>query len=284
MIKKLLKKQKKIRRMNKKLKRIHIDNMPLFEQVEIETINRCNGECAFCPVNKNQPQREYARMTDELFAKIIDELSEINYKGQLCLSSNNEPFLDKRIIDFAKMAREKVPNAEIYMWTNGTIANYKMIEEIIDYLSYIYIDAYSVDNSLSDNIQEIFDYFNAKNDGSVKIYEKTHIPSETKISIFKRDQQEVLSSRGGQAPNKTEVPKISKIKCSRFFEKVIIRPDGKLSLCCCDALGKYTMGDVSDKTLLEIWNHSEEYKRLRTEMKKHGRKNIDLCRKCDFAT
>lgn len=27
-------------------------DVPLFEYVEIETINRCNGVCSFCPVNK----------------------------------------------------------------------------------------------------------------------------------------------------------------------------------------------------------------------------------------
>ena len=36
-------------------------------KIEIETLNRCNNICPFCPVNVNQPQREYAKMPNELF-------------------------------------------------------------------------------------------------------------------------------------------------------------------------------------------------------------------------
>ena len=52
---------------------------PLFNNIEIETVNRCNGTCSFCPVNKNQDPREYKKMPEELFKKIIKELKEINY-------------------------------------------------------------------------------------------------------------------------------------------------------------------------------------------------------------
>lgn len=42
---------------------------PLFNNIEIETVNRCNGTCSFCPVNKNQDPREYKKMPEELFKK-----------------------------------------------------------------------------------------------------------------------------------------------------------------------------------------------------------------------
>ena len=29
------------------------DVFPIFQTIEIETINRCNGKCSFCPVNRN---------------------------------------------------------------------------------------------------------------------------------------------------------------------------------------------------------------------------------------
>lgn len=36
-------------------------NLDFPTEIEIETINRCNGTCAFCPVNVNMPQREKSR-------------------------------------------------------------------------------------------------------------------------------------------------------------------------------------------------------------------------------
>lgn len=88
---------------------------PLFSSVEIETINACNGRCSFCPVNRALDPRTHIMMRRDLFEKIIIELQTLNYSGRIGLFSNNEPFLDKRIIDFAKYAREHLPYAYLYL-------------------------------------------------------------------------------------------------------------------------------------------------------------------------
>ena len=81
--------------------------------IEIETINRCNSTCSFCPVSRLIDPRAGARMTEETYRGIIEELCEWNYTGTLNLFSNNEPFLDKRIIEFVNIARENLPDAYI---------------------------------------------------------------------------------------------------------------------------------------------------------------------------
>ena len=65
--------------------------------ISIETINRCNSSCAFCPANKNTDKRPFAKMEEGLFHKIIGELSDLEYDGYLNLYVNNEPFMDVRI-------------------------------------------------------------------------------------------------------------------------------------------------------------------------------------------
>lgn len=107
-------------------------NRPLFKDIEIETINRCNGICGFCPVNKNEKQRPYHKMTEELFYSIIDQLAEISYNRQVALFSNNELFIDDRIICFAEYTRKKLPDAWINLYTNGTLLTeeIKRIERI----------------------------------------------------------------------------------------------------------------------------------------------------------
>ena len=99
----------------------HRDNKFVIQEIEVETVNRCNGICPFCPVNVNEPQRPYAKMSDELFKKIINELHDMDYNGTLSLYSNNEPFIDERIIDFYKYARKMIPNARLSIFTNGSL-------------------------------------------------------------------------------------------------------------------------------------------------------------------
>jgi hypothetical protein len=239
----------------------------LFNHIEIETLNRCNGLCTFCPVNINENPRPYAKMSEILFHKIIDELKTIGYSGDVSLSSNNEPFLDENIMDFIVYARAQIPNAHIYINTNATALSFDKFLNVIPYLDKLKINNYNDDFIMLPNVKEINEYC------------LNHSQLNKKVFISLRKQNQILTSRGGQAPNKMN-QKASSKKCNKPFKQLIIRPDGKVSLCCNDALGVYTMGDTNKQTLLQIWN-SEYYCSVKKEMRMNGRKNLELCKCCD---
>ena len=257
-----------------KLNREYIENAmvkgPKLQEIEIETLNRCNGKCSFCPVNVTQPQRKYAKMSEELFEKIIDELAEIKYEGKISLYSNNEPFLDERIIDFHKYAREALPHATFNLFSNGSLLNLEKFKEIIDCLDTFTIDNYNDDLEVNEGLKEVWEYLNE------------HEEYKKKVNFSMRLENEVLTSRGGQAPNKKKV-RYQRTLCLLPYRQMIIRPTGEVSLCCNDALGKMTLGDVNKNKIYEIWN-SAEYNAIRNEMMRNGRKNIELCQRCDTRT
>lgn len=99
-----------------------------------------------------------------------------------------------------------------------------------------------------------------------------------KASIHIRNKTEILSSRGGSAPNKSKGVPIKSL-CILPFSQMIIRPDGKVSLCCNDALGQYTLGDVSNNKIVDIWYGatSNEYRKKILK----GRQQIEICNVCD---
>lgn len=235
--------------------------------VEIETINRCNGKCSFCPVNMYDDSRPLCRMSEQLFTKIIDDLSAINYCGRLALFSNNEPLLDKRIVSFHEYARTKLPNCKLHLFTNGTLLSSEIFIELLKYLDELIIDNYSDELLIPDNINEIIQLC------------KNNLDWKKKTTIVLRRQNELLSTRGGEAKNRTCIPDMRGKKCALPFQQMIIRPDGKVSLCCNDPLGKVTLGDVSKQSIVDIWN-SSCYNEIRKKIKK-GRESIYQCINCD---
>ncbi|GFI15775.1 S-adenosyl-L-methionine-dependent 2-deoxy-scyllo-inosamine dehydrogenase [Lachnospiraceae bacterium] len=241
-------------------------SLPMFTSIEIEVINRCNGECPFCPVNRYADIRKLKKMDEKLFFKIINELGEMNYTGRLALHSNNEPLLDSRIIDFAKYAREKVPNAYIYMYTNGTLLTLDKFKIIISLLDKIIIDNYNDELEMHKNVQDIHNYC------------KQNKNIDRKVEIHLRKIHEVLSTRGGQSPNNNR-RKTIKMSCILPYKQMVVRPDGKISLCCNDAYGKNTMADLNRMTLKEAW-YSAQYERAR-KLLRSGRTQIRLCKYCD---
>lgn len=239
----------------------------LFNHVEIETINRCNGVCEFCPVSVPNEKRVYAKMSDRIFEKIILELADMDYSGRIALFSNNEPFLDDDIIRKHRYAREKLPNAKFHLFTNGTLLTLDKFIEIIDCLDELVIDNYNVNLELISNSKIIAEYC------------EKHSVLKEKVTIVLRNPKEILSSRGGDAPNRKNKVSYPQATCVLPFKQMIIRSDGKVSLCCNDPLGKMTLGDVQNQTLLEIWN-GDAFKMVREKLYK-GRGELAHCVYCD---
>lgn len=243
------------------------DNVPLFNFIEVETVNRCNGTCAFCPVNAKAKQREKAVMPEPLYKKIVDELARLNYCGYFAPFSNNEPLLDLRLEAFILYARKMLPNAFIYFFTNGTLLTVERFKQIIDNVDEICVDNYCKEGKLIETCRLIVE--EAKN----------NMQWAKKVHINIRNPHEIMLTRGGDAPNRSIMPSYGGFTCAYPFNQMVVRPDGKVSLCCNDALGRHTMGDLSNQSIIDVW-YGEKYKKLREAIVK-GRKYVGQCEKCD---
>lgn len=241
---------------------------PLFQTIEIETINRCNNTCSFCPVNKYSDTRDFKIMDQKLFVSVLKQLQELNYTGSIGLYSNNEPFLDERIVELARIAKEHLPNNHLYLYTNGLLLTLEKFTGIIQYLDRMYIDNYNDNLKLNTPVKIIHDYCQDN-----KVY-------LDKVRIRLRKLNDVLSTRGGQAPNRKE-EHIKPLDCSCLlpFRQMVVRPDGKVSLCCNDALGTMTLGDLTKEFIGDVW-HGKKYLEIRKKLAK-GRHDIALCHGCD---
>ena len=239
--------------------------------VNLETVNRCNSTCEFCTANIHAEKRPYMKMEDEMYYSIIDQLHDWNYKGHLTLYGNNEPWLDKRIVEFHKYAREKLPDAFIFMSTNGLLLDVDKVKSIVPYVDQLIINNYCLNMKMHDNIQVIYDYV------------KAH-PEEFKdvdILVQMRYLKEVLTNRAGSAPNKqAKKNKVVKETCLMPYTDMWIMPNGKLGICCCDNFEVTDLADLHKVSLKDGWS-SEPYKKLRQAIRS-GRQNYPFCKSCDF--
>ena len=241
--------------------------VPLFSMVEIETMNKCNGECAFCPVNKFDDPREFKRMDEDLFRSIIYQLKEINFKGRISIFSNNEPLMDKRIFDFVKYIKKELPSIHLSFFTNGLLLDIEKFNKLIPDCDTFCIDIYYADNEyIPNNIMPIVNECM----GNKSL--------QTKVKIQLINKNAIRNNRGGKSKNRKNIYKLE-TTCLLPFKQVIIRPDGKLSLCCNDASGSFTLGDLTKEKLTDIW-YNNNFKEIRDKLR-YNRRQIDMCDKCD---
>ncbi len=238
--------------------------------VNIETINRCNSTCAFCTANIHAEKRPFMEMTDELYTSIIDQLADWNYRGHLTLYGNNEPLLDKKIIERHKYAREKLPECFIFMSTNGLILTLEKLKAVKPYIDQLIINNYSMNMKLHKNIQRIYEYVNMHPEEF----------EDVDILIQMRYLQEVLTNRAGSAPNKKATEKVVKESCLLPFTDMWITPNGHMGLCCCDNYEVTNYADLNTVPLKDAWV-APELMEIRRKIAE-GRQNFPFCKHCDF--
>lgn len=97
--------------------------------VSIETFAYCNAACNFCPYPNLT--RKGDMMPDVLVEKLISDLEAIpvSHPLEINLSRVNEPYLDHRIFDIIARINERLPNASLIFFSNGTPLNKKNIEK-----------------------------------------------------------------------------------------------------------------------------------------------------------
>ena len=98
------------------------DRSELFPRaVEVQTINRCNASCGFCPYPYTIHLQDRRVMDDTLYSKIVDECTAEEELQGFVPMCKNEPLLDlkleQRVAEFRSKAR---PHQAVELVTNGS--------------------------------------------------------------------------------------------------------------------------------------------------------------------
>ncbi len=108
-------------------------NISQINSVRIEISNVCNLSCAGCPITV-LPAGTYLEF--ELIKKVIDELKELKYKGDIGFHRYNEPLFDPRIWDILD-----INPFHTVLYTNGVVLTDKVRAKLNRYdLRIVYTD------------------------------------------------------------------------------------------------------------------------------------------------
>jgi len=188
---------------------------------------------------------------------IFDQL--VGFRGTLRPYSMNEPFMDKRMMDIVKLAKERVPKARIVFNTNGDLLTLDMLQELLDMGVKVRVSAY--DKKTVEKFSE----------QGVTV---------TDLVLPKEKIREMYHNRSGNVEAMNEQP--IEGMCSMPFIQMIVRYNGDVVLCCNDYRSDVVMGSVKDDRLLDIWNN-EKFAEYRHELGMCRRSCLELCSECSFA-
>ena len=237
----------------------------VFGFIQIETYSPCNRRCSCCPVGyKKRPVTE---MPDALFRRIIDQLAERGYQGEIALHFYNEPLLEKRLSDFVSYAHQKCPESFIYFASNGDYLTIETFRELVN-------------RGLSNVVLCQYD---AVPEERLRLFLELADDNDRKHFTFYRhviEENKRWKNRAGSIP-KWRIKEPLKRRCTRPEVQMIINARGQVPLCCCDYFCEENLGDVSKENVFDIWN-SKRAKEIRAHLRQGNRHKVGLCSGCDW--
>jgi MoaA/NifB/PqqE/SkfB family radical SAM enzyme len=240
----------------------------MFHLVSVETRSGCNYECSFCPVSRSVDPRPPGEMSLELLEKIVDDLVALDFTGRVALFGNNEPLLDGRLVGIVEMFRVRLPAADLRLLSNGTRATAELVTALFRAgLSTLIINNYTDGRRLTAPVRRLID-------AAARL-------TSFDIRVSVRDRHERLTTRAGLAPNNAVPAAVPRGFCALPFTDLHIAYTGQVNLCCFDAYGRVSMGNVAVESIRDIWV-STRFAPYRQSLLRSERSPSTPCGTCDF--
>ena len=237
--------------------------VPSLTSVSIETNSACNRKCQYCPNARHV--RPPGKLSDDLFFKIVKDLKNMDFCGDLGFSFFNEPLLDKRLPELMDYAKKSIPRLRLYLNTNGDYLTLELWMQMRKAgLEYANITLYDADAS-----------------GKVKEILKS-LPEKERDAINAHTLDlEALCNRAGSVtlPEAKELP-LNRY-CSRPFYQLCLDYQGKAVLCCNDYFGDVEIGDIRRSSVDEIWKR-KVFAHYRKKLLGDCRTGLKVCDTCTY--
>lgn len=279
-------------------RKIKLSNHPSI--LAIESTNQCNLDCIMCP--RKFMTRKIGFMDFSLFKKIINEGKD--YTDFVWLNLFGEPLLHPQIIEMINYCCQAGIKPGIS--TNATVLNCEMSEKLLN--SGLHRIILSLDGATKETYEKIRKNANFETVlANVKYFldlkeKKGKKRPFTTIQVIKMNETleelndffqkwnpykvEVLAKKfdtwGGtikemKPENQKDDYRGRPYPCKWFWYYLVITWDGKVLPCCRDYDEKLILGDIKEKSLLEIWNNEPILKQRRQQIDGDFPK---LCKDC----
>ncbi|HKG22785.1 MAG TPA: radical SAM protein [Blastocatellia bacterium] len=266
--------------------------------LEIEVTNRCNEDCIMCP--RSQITRPFGSMSMGLLDKILEEIA--GRVELINLFHFGEPLLHPRLGEMIRRCKEA--RARVVITTNATLLNENKANELIDTgldMLIISLDAASPDvyskirrlgdyTSVMENVESFLLLKDRAGKGPYTQVQMVSLRSNHhEIDAFvdrwkgKADSIRIKhfynTANIGPTIDEPDIGRPSARPCVMLWREPVILCDGTVLPCCVDMIGEKPVGNINEKSLMEIWNDSEmvDMRQKHVDGKHH---EIDICRNC----
>ncbi len=284
--------------------------------IEVQTVNRCNATCGVCPYPYTIGEQPRRAMSDETFDRLLAECAREPAFQVMVLAFQNEPFLDRGLVDKARRFKALMPDKWLEVVTNGSPLTEALLPEVYEHFDLVSlsVNAHSADVYESvmrglkwERMQALLRTIAARpawRDKTILrfIRQKANMHQ---MHAFKRhwnregfrvfhydinDRLGDLRDFGAQdlpmtLARRTRLGTLKLLSralsktCPIPFQSFYVRADGSAVLCFCDYTEQRLLGSVERSSIREIY-HDAPYRRIREAALRGGGDVPEPCSRC----
>jgi len=257
-----------------------INNIPLFSKIEFNIIAACTRACLFCPVsNKNFYKNIDAKglLKIDFYKKILIDLNDINYDGEILFSGFSEPLLHPKIEEIIALTREYLPNSQIEMISNGDKLTHQKLKALISNgLDIINISMYDGKHQIEYFQNMIFK--SGIDRGRVILRRRYYENGNYGLTISNRAG--LIDSNKFRDKKEDKIVELPLKKvCYYPFYMLKIDFNGDVDICSHDWQKKFIIGNLKDSNILDLWT-SERLNNFKEKLA-NGDRSMEPCKNCD---
>lgn len=268
-------------------------------ELTVENTTHCGANCAMCP--RDEYQYQWSHMDNDMFCSIIDQAIEMGVTS-LDLCGFGDPFLDPYYAGKLEYVKTNYPSVIIYASTTGHALQGKNFDLTCKYIDTIRISNYGFSKEsyeavhggklkfeqVQKNIHRLLEQpaserpyvmvsflILPENEHETDQWREYWEPRADEIAIWRPHNY-----GGDDSTDKVAFHSNSRLEqedrhtCGRPFKgNPFVRTNGDVSVCCFDYNHQLVVGNLTEKTLLEVLG-GEKLEQVR---KTHNELSFDGC-------
>ena len=235
----------------------------MFQAIELEINSMCNRRCSYCPNDTGRRPSGY--MTDTLFRKIIGELGQMDFDGNVSYHFYGEPLLDKRLLEFVRYTADNVPKCRPVIYSNGDFLTLELFREYVAAGVGLFLITQH-DNTVPANLDEIL---------------RNATPAELDHITVGFASATRMTNRSGLIKTLSVRGRPIATPCDWPLATFVITMRGNVVPCCNDYYETSVVGNVETHSLAEVWC-SPGFEAFRDALSRGDRGYSPLCANCDY--
>jgi len=280
-----------------------VSHFPL--NLDIETTDLCNLKCPMCARTMKDADKENhlikSRYIDkEAYKNIIDQAVAHGVKA-IKLQYLGEPLLHQDVVFQVEYAKQQ-GIIDVMFNTNAVLLtpelSKKLLEAGLDKL-FISYDAVNpklyeqqrVGTTMGVVIDNIYAFIKLRDELSPQTHIRLSMVMyedpvwRKQFEAMKIMWDGLVDSLGYGIFNernpdkKHEYEPVEGFSCEQLFQRMFLKCNGNVTVCCVDDSDEYIVGNWKEQKLIDIWN-SKKYKEIREAHVNGNYYNIEMCRKC----